>query len=243
MASLEKWVDELQAAVDKLTKRVANAAASAFKPEIATPTDGQVIMYDSTAEAWKNGDVFSPEITEPTDGQAIVYDATAGKWVNGNTVPPAPEPANPLLLINHGTTVDNEMIMSQDSVSTWISGGAKIKSGSGTFCSYVISSGAKITPADYDTFSATYTFGGTSHTESVTLDQAAFVEGVTYDFGVYYITSAQGNAVGMIYAPTLRPQDFTMVPISTSTSSSGDVVISEISLSKPIITNKRRTKK
>lgn len=101
MASLEKWVDELQAAVDKLTKRVSNAVASAFKPEIETPTDGQVIMYDSTAEKWKNGDVFTPEITEPTAGQVIIYDGTSSSWINGSPAQPGFTPVIENLFDNH----------------------------------------------------------------------------------------------------------------------------------------------
>ena len=80
MASLEKWVDELQAAVDKLTKRVANAAASAFKPTIETPTDGQILIYDATDEEWKNSDL-PPSGTKITASSVIGYfpsDANAG---------------------------------------------------------------------------------------------------------------------------------------------------------------------
>lgn len=104
MSSLEKWVDELQAAVDKLTKRVANAASSAFKPDITTPTDGQVIMYDSTAEKWKNGDVFTPEITEPAAGQVIMYDGTSSSWVNGSPAQPGFTPVIENLYDNHQAT-------------------------------------------------------------------------------------------------------------------------------------------
>lgn len=211
MGSLEKWVDELQATIDKISRKLAGALIA--------------------------------KITDPQDGQAIIYDAASGGWKNGDVTPPAPEPTNPLLLINYGTTVDTEMVVTPDGVSTWTTDGAKIRSGGGTFSSYVVSSGAKITPSNYDTFKATYTFLGASHTEEVTLDQETFVEGVTYDFGVYYKTAAQGNEVGMIYAPSLRPQDFTMVPITTGTGASGDVVVSAISLEKPIITTKRRKTK
>ena len=73
MASLEKWVDELQAAVDKLTRRVANAAASAFKPAIETPTDGQILVYDATEEEWKNADV-------PATGATITISGNIGEF-------------------------------------------------------------------------------------------------------------------------------------------------------------------
>ena len=50
---VEKWIDELQIAVDRLTKRVdviASEASGAFKPDIESPADGQVIIYDGTSE-------------------------------------------------------------------------------------------------------------------------------------------------------------------------------------------------
>lgn len=170
-------------------------------------------------------------------------DRLTRKVGNGGGTPPTPTPANPLVLLTEGTTDAVTMILSQDGTSTWTQNGAKIKSGGGTFYSYVISSGAKINPSDYDTFEATFTFLGTSHSESVTLEQTSFIEGDTYDFGVYYNTSAQGNAVGMIFSPSHRPQDFTMIPLSTGATASGEVVISEITLSKSNLTNKRRKTK
>lgn len=67
----------------------ASTLAALTDTAIATPTDGQVLAYDSTAEKWENA---SPElsnladtaITTPTDGQVLKYDNTAGKWVNGS---------------------------------------------------------------------------------------------------------------------------------------------------------------
>lgn len=76
MASLEKWVDELQAAVDKLTKRVANAAASAFKPDISTPTDGQILLYDATAEKWENADLPASGVKITTSGNIGEFPAS-----------------------------------------------------------------------------------------------------------------------------------------------------------------------
>lgn len=62
---------------------VDTAQAAAFAPDITTPSNGDVIKYDSTAEKWVNGAVFAPDITNPQDGDTLVYNATQQKWVNG----------------------------------------------------------------------------------------------------------------------------------------------------------------
>ena len=80
MASLEKWVDELQASVDKLTKRVASAAAAAFQPVIETPTDGQILSYDATEEIWKNTDQpDAPTMTALVSEGTPIATYTAGE--------------------------------------------------------------------------------------------------------------------------------------------------------------------
>ena len=61
--------------------------------DITTPTNGQVLTYDSTAEKWENANPATPatpnlsdltdtDITTPTNGQVLTYDSTAAKWVN-----------------------------------------------------------------------------------------------------------------------------------------------------------------
>ena len=63
--------------------------------DISTPTNGQVLTYDSTAEKWENANPPTPEtpsledltdtaITTPTNGQVLTYDSTAEKWVNAS---------------------------------------------------------------------------------------------------------------------------------------------------------------
>lgn len=63
--------------------------------DISTPTNGQVLTYDSTAEKWENANIPTPAtpslsdltdttISTPTNGQVLTYDSTAAKWVNAN---------------------------------------------------------------------------------------------------------------------------------------------------------------
>ena len=63
--------------------------------DISTPTSGQVLTYDSTAEKWENSNIPAPStpalsdltdtgISTPTNGQVLTYDSTAEKWVNAN---------------------------------------------------------------------------------------------------------------------------------------------------------------
>lgn len=58
---------------------------------ITNPTNGQVLMYDSTTQKWVNGTITTTlagltdtQIASLSNGQALLYDATSQKWVNGN---------------------------------------------------------------------------------------------------------------------------------------------------------------
>ena len=62
---------------------------------VSSPSNGQVLKYDSTSGKWVNGTggggsstlsgLSDVTITSPTDGQGLVWDATEGKWVNGTS--------------------------------------------------------------------------------------------------------------------------------------------------------------
>lgn len=59
---------------------------------ISTPTNGQVLAYDGTAEKWENAAIPAQSIaglsdttiSTPTNGQVLTYDSTAEKWVNAS---------------------------------------------------------------------------------------------------------------------------------------------------------------
>lgn len=60
--------------------------------DISSPTNGQVLAYDSTESKWVNAASASgattlegltdTSITTPADGQVLTYDSTASKWEN-----------------------------------------------------------------------------------------------------------------------------------------------------------------
>ena len=61
---------------------------------ITSPTNGDVLKYDSASSKWVNGqgggggasaldDLTDVDITTPTEGDTLVYDSTNSKWVNG----------------------------------------------------------------------------------------------------------------------------------------------------------------
>ena len=62
--------------------------------EITSPTNGQVLKYDSSSDTWINGtggssvgdldDLGDVTLTTPTDGQVLKYDGTNQIWVNAN---------------------------------------------------------------------------------------------------------------------------------------------------------------
>ena len=54
---------------------------------ITTPADGEVLVYDATAQKWKNAglklsDLSDVNITTPANGEGIKYDDTTSKWLN-----------------------------------------------------------------------------------------------------------------------------------------------------------------
>lgn len=69
--NVEKWINELQIAVADLARKIRDAAASAFAPDITTPSDGQIIVYDGTGSKWKNADL-------PASGVKITTGTTIG---------------------------------------------------------------------------------------------------------------------------------------------------------------------
>ena len=61
---------------------------------ITTPTNNQVLKYNSSTNKWENGsgggttaglgDLSDVTLTTPTNGQTLVYDSANSIWVNGN---------------------------------------------------------------------------------------------------------------------------------------------------------------
>ena len=67
---------------------------------ISSPTNDQVLKYDSSTGKWVNGNgggggsstlagLSDVNLGTPTDGQPLTYDNTSGKWVNGGIIPTA----------------------------------------------------------------------------------------------------------------------------------------------------------
>lgn len=63
--------------------------------EIATPVNGQALLYDEAGQKWVNGDVgyggaltiadaTDTTITAPTAGQVLTYDDVSGTWINAD---------------------------------------------------------------------------------------------------------------------------------------------------------------
>ena len=244
MASLEKWVDELQAAVDKLTKRVANVAASAFKPEIETPTAGQVIIYDAE-DGWKNGDVFTPEFTDPTDGQAVVYDATAGKWVNGTVIQPEVNISEVVSLDNSDvSTIETPISLSDGSVvnidSTTHSQVIRLKSGAGTFTSY-FTTDKQVDLTPYDAVDVSILAGGSTRYSQ--LDVSSYTG--KYRVGAYYETDSNGFAVGVaLFYENIPGAIQTKIQLYAGTGASGNIDVYKMVFTEPEqATRKKTTKK
>ena len=168
-------------------------------------------------------------------------DRLTRKVGNGGGTPPTPTPANPLVLLANGTTDDVTMLLSQDGTSAWTQNGAKLKSGGGTFVSYVMSDGAEIDPVNYSHVSIAMTFQSATPSGDIPIVDLNLTAGVKYEFGCYYKSTSQGCEVGLCYAPSTRPQDIQLWDIATGTGASGDIYATTLSLFKN--TNNRRAKK
>lgn len=96
--------------------------------DITTPSDGQVLTYDSTAEKWKNAAIPAQSIdglsdtaiSTPAAGQVLTYDSTAEKW--GNASIPA-QSITGLSDTTISTPTDGQVLTYDGTSSKWVNGG------------------------------------------------------------------------------------------------------------------------
>lgn len=84
---------------DGTWQNAATALTDLTDTDIASPTNGQTLVYDDTTNKWKNGagggggsstlaGLTDVSISSATDGQPLLYDNANSKWVNGGGVIP-----------------------------------------------------------------------------------------------------------------------------------------------------------
>lgn len=88
--------------------------------DITSPSNGQVLTYNSTSQKWENSnasggasdleDLGDVNISTVTDGQTLQYDATSQKWVN--TTPSGGGGTNTLLYQGTGTSNPSQIVLS-----------------------------------------------------------------------------------------------------------------------------------
>lgn len=131
VSTLETNVGAIGEDVEDLqTDVTAMAAAIAAKPDnlvdlndvaITTPTDGQVLKYNSASQKWENGagggggasalnDLSDVTIANPSSGQALLYDGT--KWENANlpAPPTVPDELNDLSDVDINTPTSGQVL-------------------------------------------------------------------------------------------------------------------------------------
>lgn len=101
---------------------VASTVTDLTDTTITTPTDTQVLTYDTATGKWVNADSASSTtvdaltdttITTPTDTQVLTYETATGKWINSDATGGAE-------VINDLTDVDTTTAApSTDEVLTW----------------------------------------------------------------------------------------------------------------------------
>lgn len=172
MVNVEKWINELQIAVADLFRKIDTLSAGA-------------------ASALK------PTITDPEDGQAIIYDATSGDWVNGTVIQPEVNISAVVSLDNDGvSTIETPISLSEGTVvnidSTTHSQVIRLKSGAGTFTSY-FTTDKQVDLTPYDAVDVAILAGGS--TRYAQLDVSNYTG--KYCVGAYYETNPSGYAVGV----------------------------------------------
>ena len=99
---------------------------------ITTPTNGDVLRYDSNTNEWINSpiptvpddlnDLDDVNISSPTNGQILTYDSANTEWVNTNApvIPTVPDDLNDLNDVNISSPTSGQ-ILTYDSVnSEWV---------------------------------------------------------------------------------------------------------------------------
>lgn len=221
MAGLEKWINELQIAVADLFRKIDTLSAGA-------------------ASALK------PTITDPEDGQAIVYDATTEKWVNGSVTPPAPEPAQVLNIIEQSEGISEivaPIYYSEDGTTTVMSDSTngefvRIKTGAGAFTSYV-RSGVVVDLSIYKSMKIKATHSGQTREDVIDLSSYGDIQAY---IGVFYSASSQSNIYGYCICPKNTPQFLEKYTIVEQQPLPGTIDVYELSFSQPASTNNKRRK-
>lgn len=95
---------------------------------IDTPTNGQILIYNSVLQKWVNGspaatstsleDLSDLTINQPTDGQIITYDAEHNVWINSDNVHLITELDD--IGIDRATLENGQMIEWSASAQKWI---------------------------------------------------------------------------------------------------------------------------
>ncbi|MBO7734989.1 MAG: hypothetical protein J6S67_20675 [Methanobrevibacter sp.] len=140
VSSLETNVGAIGEDVEDLQEDVtAMATAIASKPDnlvdlndvnIATPTDGQVLKYNSASQKWENGagggggasalnDLSDVTIANPSSGQALLYDGT--KWENANlpAPPTVPDDLNDLSDVDITSPSSGQVLKFNSTTQKW----------------------------------------------------------------------------------------------------------------------------
>ena len=99
--------------------------------DISSPTEGQVLKYDSTNSEWINGtvsnvssldDLTNVTITTPTDGQVLKYDASSQEWINGTGGGTGSYALDDLTDVSVSTPTGGQSLVYDDTNNEWVNG-------------------------------------------------------------------------------------------------------------------------
>ena len=98
---------------------------------ISSPTDNQILKYNSTSQKWENtnptsvivdlDDLTDVDITSPANGQALIYDSTSQKWENTNIPTPATD-LDDLTDVDITTPTDEQLLKYNSTSQKWENG-------------------------------------------------------------------------------------------------------------------------
>ena len=173
---------------------------------LTSPSDGQVLTYDSNSDEWVNRDVATDltdlgdvNLTTPTDGQALIYDGASQKWVNGNVTNKVATPVPKVKSYTYDGTDQTFEWISLDTKHITVAGDVRKNAGT-----YTVTATLKNTEDFWDDFTtapktfswsiakANQTFNLSANSVSLTSatpTRAVIISGITGD-GTFSVSSS-----------------------------------------------------
>lgn len=157
---MEAWAD----AIVEAASTAANLSGLT-DVSLSSPTDGQVLKYDSNTGKWINAsgsasyslnDLTNVDVSNPSNGQVLKYNSTAQKWENANESGGGgggADELNDLSDVSLSSVADNQFLRYDSSSSKWVNESVTIPSAVSPYTSNPAALGASASPGSSSDYS------------------------------------------------------------------------------------------